>query len=62
LFDAGLDEFRRLAGRWGFVPVLLYTPSAYTACEGMTIFDDPGIELTMRNYSSSSTVAEAKYF
>jgi hypothetical protein len=53
MFDAGLAEFRRLADQWGFVPILLYTPSAYTAYEGMTTFDDPGIERTMRNYSKT---------
>ena len=53
LFDTALAEFRDLAEQWGFVPVLLYTPSAYSAYEGMTTFDDPNIERTMRNYSNS---------
>jgi hypothetical protein len=53
LFDAGLAEFRRLADERGFTPILLYTPSAYTAYEGMATFDDPGIERTMRNYSKT---------
>ena len=51
MFDAGLAELRRLADERGFVPILLYTPSAYTTYEGMMAFDDPEIERTMRNYS-----------
>ena len=53
LFDAGLAEYRRLANERGFVPILLYTPSAYTVYEGMTSFDDPSIERTMRTYSET---------
>jgi len=53
LFDTALAEFRDLAKQRGFVPILLYTPSAYSAYAGMTTFDDPTIERTMRNYSDS---------
>ncbi len=53
LFDPALAEFRDLAEQWGFVPILLYTPSAYSVYAGMTTFDDPNIERTMRNYSNS---------
>ncbi len=48
------DALRALVGlgeSHGFEPVVVYTPSAYSAYEGMTTFDDPEIEATMRAYS-----------
>jgi len=53
LFDDALERFVALGDRRGFVPVVLYTPSAYTAYEGMATFDDATIEATMRGYSQT---------
>jgi hypothetical protein len=51
LLEDALSTFVSLARDYRFTPIVVYTPSAYTAYEGMTTFDDPTIEATMRAYS-----------
>jgi lysophospholipase L1-like esterase len=51
LMEDALASFLALAREHGFVPVVVYTPSAYTAYEELSHFDDPGIEADMRAYS-----------
>jgi hypothetical protein len=51
LLEDALSSFVALAAEHRFTPIVVYTPSAYTAYEGMTTFDDPTIEATMRAYS-----------
>jgi hypothetical protein len=41
LFDDALETYRALADEHGFVPVLTYTPAAYTTYAGRTNFRDP---------------------
>lgn len=53
LFDRALEAFAASSREHGFVPVLVYLPSAYTAFEGMSRFEDPAIEATLRAYSGS---------
>lgn len=40
LFDDALEAYRALADRYGFVPVLTYSPAAYTTYAGRTRFRD----------------------
>ena len=51
MFDAALEEFARLADQHDFVPIVSYTPSAYTAYDSMATFDDEAIAGTMSSYS-----------
>jgi hypothetical protein len=51
LFDEALESFVALAREERFVPLVVYIPSAYTAFEHMSQFDDPAIEEPLRAYS-----------
>lgn len=51
LMDDGLTAFLALSRQHGFVPVVVYTPSAYTAYAELSHFDDPGLEADLRAYS-----------
>lgn len=53
MFDEALARFASLAEERGFELVVLYSPSAYTAYEGMSTFSDTAIEATMRAYSAA---------
>jgi hypothetical protein len=47
----GLEELMRLAKQHRFVPVVAYTPSAYTAYEGRVEFQDPDLAELMPWFS-----------
>lgn len=53
LFDEALERFMDLSREHGFVPLVLYTPSAYTAYARISRFDDEAIGQTMRAYSDA---------
>ncbi|MEE8311124.1 MAG: hypothetical protein V3R77_02625 [Candidatus Binatia bacterium] len=53
MFDDALERFAALAREHGFVPIVLYAPSAYTAYADIARFDDVSIEQTMRTYSDT---------
>jgi len=42
VFDDAIREFVRLGVETGFVPLLIYMPSAHTAYGACTVFQDPG--------------------
>lgn len=61
LFDEALAAFVALAGEYGFVPVLVYSPSAHTAYADYVRFEDPdfaplmaGMSSTLRDYFRAS--------
>jgi hypothetical protein len=58
LFGPALDELAALARDHRFVPVVAYTPSAYTAYGDAVHFDDPGIDPLLRGFSA----AQRAYF
>jgi hypothetical protein len=43
LWDRALDDFATLAGAYGFIPVVTYIPTAYTAYARTVVFADPTI-------------------
>jgi hypothetical protein len=43
VLEEGLGRFVELANRYGFEPVVLYTPSAYTAYSDHVEFEDPDL-------------------
>ena len=51
IVDDGLDRFAALAEREGFVPIVLYTPSAQTAHAATARFDDPAIADLLAQFS-----------
>lgn len=51
VFDAALQEFVDLARASDFIPIVAYTPSAYTAYDAFVRFADPEITSIMRSYS-----------
>jgi hypothetical protein len=51
LFDDALEEFVGLARANRFIPIVAYTPSAYSAFGTRTRFTDPDIEHLLRTYS-----------
>lgn len=51
LFDDPLKAYSELAREHGFEAVLTYTPSAYTAYEALSEFQDPSIGSDLREYS-----------
>lgn len=51
LFEDALESFLGLSRQQGFVPVVTYIPSAYTAYEAKSRFEAPGIEADLRAYS-----------
>ena len=58
LFDEALRNFVELANEHHFVPIVVYTPSAYTAYGARVRFRDPGIEPVLRFFSD----AQRRYF
>lgn len=52
LFDAALETFVALAGEHGFVPVLVYSPSAHTAYADYVRFEEPELAELMAGMSS----------
>jgi hypothetical protein len=58
VFDEALRKYVELAGQHRFVPIVVYTPSAYTAYGARVRFRDPGIEPAMRFFSD----AQRRYF
>ena len=53
LFDEALEAFMARARQHHFVPVVVYLPSAYTAFESQSRFEDPAVESLLRAYSSA---------
>ncbi len=51
ILAAALDEFVRLSREHRFVPIVAYTPSAYTAYEGQVDFQDPELSELMPWFS-----------
>lgn len=51
VFDAALKEFVDLSRTNHFLPIVTYTPSAYTAYDAFVRFADPEITSIMRSYS-----------
>jgi len=51
LFEEPLEGYAAMAREHGFVPVLIYSPSAYTAYEALSEFEDPSIEADLRRCS-----------
>lgn len=51
--DDALDRFAELAESHGFAPVLVYTPSAWSAYSGMSRFHEPALAELMRGYSDT---------
>jgi hypothetical protein len=58
LFDDALQSFVGLARTHGFIPIVAYTPSAYTAYGNRVRFHDPALEPIVRFYSD----AQRRYF
>jgi lysophospholipase L1-like esterase len=58
LFDDALRTYVDLAAKHRFVPVVVYTPSAYTAYGARVRFHDPTVEPAVRFYSD----AQRRYF
>lgn len=58
VFDDALGEFVDLAREQGFVPIVVYIPSAYSGYGERARFDDPAIDGIMRSYSA----AQRSYF
>jgi lysophospholipase L1-like esterase len=52
VFDAALQTLVELARASDFIPVVAYTPSAYTAYDTFVRFADPEITSLMRSYSA----------
>ena len=52
LLREGLERFMDLSRRHGFVPVVAYTPSAYTAYAPVVDFRDPSLEVLMPWFSA----------
>ena len=53
LFDEALEEWMALSAQHGFMPVLVYVPSAYTAYVDQSRFEDPAVETVLRAYSGT---------
>lgn len=53
LFDEGLQRFMALSRTHHFAPVVLYTPSAYSAYVDTARFDDPAIAESLRFFSET---------
>lgn len=53
LFDEALENLMALSAQYGFLPVVVYVPSAYTAYEEQSRFGDPAVEASLRAYSRS---------
>ncbi len=51
LYDGALDGFAALAREHGFVPILAYAPTAYTAYAELVEFADPGLTDLMTAFS-----------
>jgi hypothetical protein len=58
LFDGALRNYVGLAGEHHFVPIVVYTPSAYTVYGARVRFHDPGIDPAVRFFSNS----QRRYF
>jgi hypothetical protein len=58
LFDEALRDFVVLGKEHHFVPIVVYTPSAYTAYGARARFRDPSIEPAVRSFSD----AQRRYF
>lgn len=52
LFQDALENFVTLAGEHGFIPVVTYTPSAYTAYADSVEFKEPAVEDIMQWFSA----------
>ena len=53
LFDEALEKLMALSAQYGFLPVVAYIPSAYTAYEAQSRFEDPAAETVLRAYSGT---------
>lgn len=53
LFDPALRRYAMLAHEHGFVPVVSYTPAAYTTYAEFARFDDPSLAPLMREFSDA---------
>jgi len=51
LFDEALRTLMELSAQYDFLPVVVYVPSAYTAYEEQSSFEDPAVEAALRSYS-----------
>jgi lysophospholipase L1-like esterase len=58
VFDDALRRFVELSREHGFVPIVIYIPSAYTGYSDLVRFDNPELEGAMRTYST----AQRRYF
>ena len=51
VFSEALEAFVALSRQFDFVPILTYTPSAYTAYKSSVVFEQPELAEVMRLYS-----------
>jgi len=51
LFDEALQKLMAMSAQYDFLPVVVYLPSAYTAYEDQSHFEDPAVEVALRAYS-----------
>jgi len=51
LFTAALNDFRDLSLQYGFIPLVVYTPTAYTAYKDHVLFESQTLKKTMSDFS-----------